>query len=80
MHVAGPVDGTPVLLIHGSCSSGASWYPLLRHLPPKLRVVAPDLRGYGTSETGPVDATRGLRDFADDVTALLDEPALRWRR
>jgi len=74
--VNGPADGTPVLLVHGNCSSADFWRPLLRHLPPTLRIVAPDLRGYGRSETAPVDATRGLRDFADDVAALLDEPAL----
>ncbi|BCJ66769.1 alpha/beta hydrolase [Polymorphospora rubra] len=76
VHVAGPADGTPVLLIHGNCSSGAFWYPLLRHLPATLRIVAPDLRGYGATDAAPVDATRGLRDFADDVAALLDHPAL----
>jgi pimeloyl-ACP methyl ester carboxylesterase len=76
VHVAGPIDGPPLLLIHGNCSSGAFWYPLLRHLPPNLRVVAPDLRGYGKTETAPVDARRGLRDFADDVAALLDVPGL----
>src|SRR3954447_7025250 len=65
--VTGPADGTPVLLVHGNCSSAAFWVPLVRHLPPTLRLVAPDLRGYGRSETAPVDATRGLRDFADDV-------------
>lgn len=79
VHAAGPVDGPPVLLIHGNCSSGAYWYPLFRHLPPTLRVVAPDLRGYGGTEPAPVDATRGLRDFADDLTALLDDPALFGR-
>lgn len=76
VHVAGPIDGPPLLLIHGNCSSGAFWYPLLRHLPPNLRVVAPDLRGYGKTEAAPVDARRGLRDFADDVAALLDDPGL----
>ena len=76
VHVAGPADGVPVLLVHGNCSSGAFWYPLLRHLPPTLRLVAPDLRGYGASDAGPVDATRGLRDFADDVAALHDHPDL----
>ena len=70
---SGPVDGPPVLLVHGNCSSGGYWLPLLRHLPDTLRIVAPDLRGYGDSETAPVDATRGLRDFADDVAAVLDE-------
>jgi pimeloyl-ACP methyl ester carboxylesterase len=72
----GPADGTPVLLIHGNCSSAAFWEPLVRRLPPTLRVIAPDLRGYGGSETAPVDATRGLRDFADDVAALLDDESL----
>ncbi|WP_030434243.1 alpha/beta fold hydrolase [Actinoplanes subtropicus] len=70
--VTGPADGTPVLLVHGNCSSADFWRPLLRHLPPGLRIVAPDLRGYGRSAAAPVDATRGLRDFADDVAAVLD--------
>ncbi|GIF48689.1 pimeloyl-ACP methyl ester carboxylesterase [Asanoa ferruginea] len=74
--VAGPADGPPVLMIHGNCSSADFWRPLLGHLPPNLRIVAPDLRGYGATDAAPVDATRGLRDFADDVAALLDAPEL----
>jgi pimeloyl-ACP methyl ester carboxylesterase len=71
----GPADGTPLLLIHGNCSSGAFWEPFVRRLldTGRWRVVAPDLRGYGGSEPAPVNATRGLRDFADDVAALLDQ-------
>ncbi|MEV2242156.1 alpha/beta hydrolase [Micromonospora sp. NPDC049891] len=76
VRVAGPVDGVPVLLVHGNCSSAAFWEPLVRRLPETLRVVAPDLRGYGATQTAPVDAGRGLTDFADDVAALLDEPSL----
>jgi pimeloyl-ACP methyl ester carboxylesterase len=76
VHVAGPADGAPVLLIHGNCSSALFWVPLLRHLPATLRVVAPDLRGYGKTEPQPVDATRGLGDFAEDILALLDDPTL----
>ncbi|WP_433535441.1 alpha/beta fold hydrolase [Micromonospora sp. CA-249363] len=76
VRVGGPPDGTPVLLVHGNCSSSLFWEPLIRRLPPTLRVVAPDLRGFGDSETAGVDATRGLRDFADDVAALLDDPTL----
>jgi pimeloyl-ACP methyl ester carboxylesterase len=75
--VSGPADGTPVLLIHGNCSSAAFWEPLARHLPPTLRLIAPDLRGYGGSEAAPVDATRGLSDVADDVAAVLDTLAVR---
>jgi pimeloyl-ACP methyl ester carboxylesterase len=73
MHVTtrGPVDGPPVLLIHGNCSSSGYWEPLLRHLPQDWRIVAPDLRGYGASPALGVDATRGVRDFADDLAPLL---------
>ncbi|MEV4621267.1 alpha/beta fold hydrolase [Asanoa sp. NPDC049573] len=74
--VSGPADGPPVLMIHGNCSSADFWRPLLGHLPPNLRIVAPDLRGYGATDAAPVDATRGLRDFADDVAALLERPEL----
>lgn len=73
VHVWGPEDGAPVLLIHGNCSSGAYWEPFVRCLLANgsWRVVAPDLRGYGATDPAPVDSTRGLRDFADDVAALL---------
>ncbi|WP_344862339.1 alpha/beta hydrolase [Planomonospora alba] len=70
--VRGPIDGPPVLLVHGNCSSAAFWEPLVRLLPEHWRIVAPDLRGYGSTDAAPVDATRGLRDFADDLAALLD--------
>ena len=70
-----------MLLVHGNCSSADFWRPLLRHLPPTLRIVAPDMRGYGRSAAAPVDATRGLRDFADDVAAVLDaKPPITWLR
>ncbi|GAB3123922.1 pimeloyl-ACP methyl ester carboxylesterase [Leifsonia psychrotolerans] len=41
-------------------------------LPTEVSALAIDLRGFGSSETLPVDATRGLRDYADDVRAVLD--------
>jgi len=75
VHVGGPDDGQPALFIHGNCSSADFWRPLWRHLSDDLRIIAPDLRGYGGTETAPVDATRGLRDFADDVLAVLDAVA-----
>ncbi|WP_433084060.1 alpha/beta fold hydrolase [Dactylosporangium sp. CA-052675] len=81
MHVTtrGPQTGPPVLLIHGNCSSSAFWEPLLRHLPDHWRLALPDLRGYGQSPALPIDATRGVRDFADDVAPLLAELAAGGR-
>lgn len=34
-------------------------------------VIAPDLRGFGDSSRVPVDATRGLKDYSDDLLELL---------
>lgn len=68
---AGPEDGTPLLLIHGNVSSSAFFDELLIRLPDTFRAIAPDLRGYGQSEAKPLDATRGLRDFSDDLFALM---------
>lgn len=74
--VSGPDDGAPVLFIHGNVSSALFWEETLAALPPRYRGLAPDLRGYGESETKPVDATRGLRDFADDLHSLIGELGL----
>lgn len=72
----GARDGVPLLLIHGNVSSGRFYAELMGRLPENVWAFAPDLRSYGASEPLPVDATRGLRDFADDVGALLDELAV----
>lgn len=69
---AGPEDGVPVLLVHGNASSSRFWEETLAALPPRYRGIAPDLRGFGGSEALPLDASRGLRDFADDLRALVE--------
>jgi pimeloyl-ACP methyl ester carboxylesterase len=71
--VSGDPDGTPLCLVHGNVSSSRFWAELMADLPDEYRVVAPDLRGYGESETKPVDATRGVRDFTEDLAALFAE-------
>jgi pimeloyl-ACP methyl ester carboxylesterase len=67
---AGPEGGAPVALIHGNVSSARFFEETLLALPQAYWGIAPDLRGFGASETKPVDARRGLRDFADDLYAL----------
>jgi pimeloyl-ACP methyl ester carboxylesterase len=61
-----------VVLVHGNVSSSLFYQPTMLALPGGVRALAIDLRGFGDSETKPVDATRGLRDFADDVRSVLD--------
>ncbi|MEY9954002.1 alpha/beta fold hydrolase [Leifsonia sp. EB34] len=62
-----------VVFVHGNVSSSLFWQPLMLSLPEGTRAVAVDLRGFGDSETLPVYATRGVRDFSEDVAAVLDE-------
>src|SRR3954452_1345234 len=68
---SGPADGVPVVLLHGNLSTGRFYEHLMPGAPPGLRLIAPDMRGFGDSEPAPIDATRGLRDWADDTAALL---------
>lgn len=68
---ATPPDRT-VVLIHGNVSSALFWQELMLDLPTDLRVIAIDLRGFGGTEHAPIDATRGVRDFSDDLRATLD--------
>lgn len=68
---SGPVDGTPVLFVHGNVASSVFFEETLVAIPPGYRGLAPDLRGFGRSEPKPVDATRGLRDLSDDLYDLM---------
>ena len=68
--LAGAQTGTPVVLVHGNVSSARFFEETLLALPEGYWGIAPDLRGFGASETKPVDATGGLRDFSDDLHAL----------
>src|ERR1700748_2996578 len=64
--------GSPVLFVHGNVSSSLFWQPTMLALPAGFRPLAVDLRGVGDTDLEPVAATRGLRDYADDVAATID--------
>src|SRR6201995_6125097 len=63
--------GQPVLFVHGNVSSSLFWQPTMLALPSGYRALALDLRGFGDTDPEPVDATRGLRDYADDLAAAI---------
>jgi pimeloyl-ACP methyl ester carboxylesterase len=67
---AGPADGRPVLALHGWPQHHWEWRDLLADPPPGLRIIAPDLPGYGWS--GPAPHKWAKDDVAKDVLALLD--------
>lgn len=63
----------PVVLVHGNCSSSVYFEDFMLALAATgpYKVYTPDMRGYGDSDTLPVDATRGLKDFSDDLAAFV---------
>ena len=69
---AGEPTGEPVVFIHGNASSATFWQEAMVCLPPRFGSIAPDLRGYGLTEPLAVDATRGVRDWCDDLHALFE--------
>lgn len=69
---AGDEQAAPVLMIHGNTSSSLFWIPLMVELSGKYRLIAPDLRGFGRHSDMPVDAVNGVKNWTDDVIALLD--------
>ena len=63
---------TPIVLVHGNTSSSLFFQDFMLALAAtkQYTVYAPDMRGFGDTQALPIDATRGLRDFSDDLHAL----------
>ncbi|WP_222917802.1 alpha/beta hydrolase [Natrinema sp. SYSU A 869] len=66
-------EGETVIFLHGNVSSSRFFEDVMAALPARHRAIAPDLRGYGDSETKPINATNGLGDFEGDLRALVGE-------
>ena len=67
---AGPPDAPVVLCLHGWPQHWWSWREVIGELP-DLRVLAPDMRGFGWSGT-PADDVFVKERIAEDAIALLD--------
>ncbi|NUB04891.1 alpha/beta fold hydrolase [Azospirillum sp. Vi22] len=70
IHVQGPQDGPPVLLLHSLGTNHHVWDPQAEVLARRFRVIRPDMRGHGLSEAPP--GPYGMEDLADDAFAVLD--------
>jgi pimeloyl-ACP methyl ester carboxylesterase len=69
---AGSPDAPTILLLHGFPSSSAQFQPLIDRLEDRYQLIAPDLLGFGFSETptGPVTFDR-LADAAEQTVDAL---------
>ena len=73
---AGQENKKKLMLVHGNLSSSVFFLPLLPVLSRYFDVVIPDLRCFGNTQALPIDATRGFRDWSDDLVEFTD--ALGW--
>jgi pimeloyl-ACP methyl ester carboxylesterase len=66
----GPVNGRPVLFLHGYTDSWFSYARILDSLPANVRAIVPTQRGHGDSDKPA--CCYALADFARDAITLLD--------
>lgn len=66
-------EGETIVLLHGGGLDSAwlSWQPVILALSTRFRVIAPDLPGYGKSDTPQIDYT--LDYYIEFVRRLLDQ-------
>nr|WP_283938052.1 alpha/beta hydrolase [Sphingomonas caseinilyticus] len=70
--LAGPDDAPPVILMHGFPESHRTWREVAPRLGDRLRLVMPDLRGFGESDR-PQDVEAYATDtLVADIFALAD--------
>jgi len=78
-YLAAGTPGKPrLLLLHGNVASAVFYEHLMERLAPDFELLAPDFRCFGHSSALPIDATRGMRDFSDDVEDFVT--AVGWDR
>ncbi|WP_339512240.1 alpha/beta fold hydrolase [Pseudomonas sp. RL_15y_Pfl2_60] len=75
--VYGPVDGKPVLALHGWLDNAATYARLAPKLE-GLRIVALDLAGHGLSEHRPAGVSYAIWDYVYDVLQAAE--FLEWEK
>ena len=63
-------EGTPILFVHGFPLNRKLWIPQTEGLRQDVRIIAPDLRSHGESQTVPGPYSMDL--FADDLNDFLE--------
>lgn len=70
-------EAETILLLHGNTESSVVWYGWVPHLARHLRVVRPDMRGFGASAPMPRDYPWTLDILMDDYISLMDTLGVR---
>jgi pimeloyl-ACP methyl ester carboxylesterase len=74
--VDGPMDGVPILLLHGASVSRDTWDETKQHLRDRYCVWTLDFRGHGHSDRAPNYNLAGYVSDAETVLAAIGRPAI----
>jgi pimeloyl-ACP methyl ester carboxylesterase len=70
---AGGGAASRAMLLHGFMDAGANWQPVASRLAENgLRVLAPDLRGFGETHRAPAGSYYHFADYVADVAGLIE--------
>lgn len=64
-------QGRPLVLLHAFPLSAEQWLPQMAQVPAGWRFIAPDLRGFGGGDPGPVAGGITMESYAADVLELM---------
>lgn len=65
-------DGKVLLFVHGFPLDHRMWRGQLEEFSQKFRVIAPDLCGFGSSDSVTNDAVLSMKQFSDELVEILD--------
>lgn len=68
-------ESTPIIFVHGFPFDKSSWEPQMEYFKHTHRVIAYNIRGFGTSTIG--EEALSIRLFADDLVKLMDSLRIR---
>lgn len=71
MHFVDKGEGPVLVFGHSYLWDNAMWAPQVEALSQHYRCIVPDFWAHGLSDAAP-EKTRSLRDYADDILALMD--------
>lgn len=62
-----------LILLHGNTSSNLFYVNTINKLKDDFHVYSPDLRGYGYTEKLPIDSTKGVKIWSEDVRSFIEK-------
>jgi len=71
------VNDETIVFVHGNFTSGTYFEETMLAFGKEFYCVTPDLRGYGLTEDKVIDATKGCKEWADDLFELFNMLDLR---